>query len=159
MIRRCTIEDLEFVDSVLKHDSIYPFISDDNFPPVDEFTIEPLLVNPGVHVLTTNEYSVFLGVPVVNTIVYDYHVNILPEGRGKIAVESNIQAVDYLFHETECQKLISFIPELYPNVLKFALANGEVEEGLLHKSFLKNGKLYNIHVLGITKEQWLNKDK
>ena len=89
MIRRCTIEDLGFVNSVLKHESIYPFISDDRSSPVEEFTVEPLLSNPNVYFLTTNKYTVFLTFPTINNIIYEFHINMVaPEGRGKAAVES-----------------------------------------------------------------------
>ena len=156
MIKRCTIEDLDFVNSVLRHDTIYPFIADDMFPPVDEFSLEPLLINPGVYFLTTNKYTVFVAIPIINNFVYEFHVNMIaPEGRGKVAVESTKEAVNYLFFGTHCLKLVSFIPVIYENVVKFACANGEQIEGTIKDAYLKNGKLYDMYLLGVTKEHWI----
>ena len=40
------------------------------------------------------------------------------------------------------------------NVLKFALTNGHIIEGVCKKSWLKNGKLYDRYLTGVTKEEY-----
>ena len=138
MIRRCTIDDLEFVDSILKDESVYPFITSDNSPSVEDYTAKASLSNPAVHFLTTNRYTVFITFPSINTSIFEFHVNMVaPEGRGETAVESTKEALRYIFEEIECLKLVSFIPVLYMNVLNFAVANGQKIEGLLTDAYLK----------------------
>ncbi|KKM06588.1 hypothetical protein LCGC14_1742460, partial [marine sediment metagenome] len=126
MIRRCTIEDLDFVDSVLRHDSVYPFIADDHSPPVEEFTSEAMLKNPDVYFLTTNEFTVILAIPILNNVVYDFHINMMkPEGRGKTAKESLKEAIDYMFHDTKCLKLVGFIAVIFGNFINDWLTNSD----------------------------------
>ena len=155
MIRRCTIEDLDFVDSVLRHDSVYPFISDDHSPPVEEFTSEAMLKNPDVYFLTTNEFTVILAIPILNNVVYDLHINMIkPEGRGKTAKESLKEAIDYMFHDTKCLKLVGFIAVIFGNVINFVCEYAK-REGLLKDAYLKDGKLHDVCVVGISKEDWI----
>jgi len=156
---RCTIDDLYRVDRVLKHDSIYPFISDDNSLSVDEFTTEGILKNDNVYVLSPDEYTVFIAFP-FNSVTYDIHVNMVaPEGRGKNAEVTTRMMLEYMFTETPCQKLISVIPFSCENVLLFALKMGMKLEGIIKKSYLKNGELQDQRLLGMTKEYWIKEVK
>lgn len=55
----------------------------------------------------------------------------------------------------EMQKLIAEIPVIYPNVHRFTLNQGFVDEGTNRSSFTKNGELHDVHRLGITRgEIW-----
>lgn len=150
---RLSVNGIDFVNRILTDDSIYPFIADDYSPAKEEFTALPFLENESVYVLSPNEYSVFVIHP-HNSIMYEIHVNILPEGRGRHAIEATGKAFEYIFTETKCEKLICIIPVICENVYSFALKMGMEPEGILKESFLKNGKLIDQHIMGIGKTFW-----
>ena len=134
MIKRCRIKDLDYVNNILRHKSIYSFISDDGSPSIEEYTIQPLLEYDLVYVLSPNKYTIILAIPITCS-TYEFHVNMIaPHGRGKNAIESTAEVVEWLFDNTPCQKLTSWIPEINMNVVKFALANGMQMEGISKKS-------------------------
>jgi len=148
---RCGIDNLDHVNSILQHESIYPFITDDGSPSAEDFTVEPLLSNEGCYLLAPDEYSVFMFVP-MNEITYDLHVNVISEGRGQAAVKSIAEATEWMFENTPCQKIIGYIPTICPNVYKFALKTGFEREGYLTKSWKKDGQLYDQYLITMTKE-------
>lgn len=164
MIQRCTIRDLDFVNYVIRHPTVYPTVCDDMSPPPQEFNIEPILALSEAYILTTNPHTVFVFIPTtISRIVFDVHANIIaPEGRGKAGYQSAAEALGYMFSETICRKIITFIPSLYPNTLRFAVTSGLKNEGLIEKAFLKGDDLHDVHICGITKKDWVNsreKDK
>ncbi len=116
---RCTIKDIDRVHRVLKHSSIYPNVADDGSPGVDDFTIEPLLSNEGCYILMPNRDTVGMAIP-LNSIMYDIHINILPESRGDKGYRAGMEFLGYLFERTPARKLIAYISTLYRNVYDFA---------------------------------------
>ena len=153
MIKRCTIDDLEFVDAVLTHPAIYPHISDDYSPSIKEFTAKPLLKRPACYVLMYKDYGLVLSQP-MNGTMFDTHITMLPEHRGKDAIEASDGFAHYLFTETTCEKIMAIIPELFPNVMNFVQRIGFKAEGHLTKSIKKNGKLIDQYVFGLEKILW-----
>jgi len=153
MIKRCTIDDLEFVDAVLTHPAIYPHISDDYSPSIKEFTAKPLLEAPMCYVLAYKDYGIVLSTP-INGTLFDTHITMLPEHRGKEAVEASDEFKKYLFNETTCEKIMAIIPDIFPNVMNFVERIGFELEGILTKSIKKNGKLIDQFVFGLEKGLW-----
>lgn len=149
----CTIADIDDVDRVLKHPSVYDCISDDFSPKVSDFTMKNAL-NSNCHVIMPNSETVFIFIP-HNGITYDIHITTTPEGRRNLAVEALEMAKEYAFEQIEgCQKLICFIPELYINVSNFAMSNGFKKEGTIKESYQKNGKLYDENIYGLRRSEW-----
>lgn len=149
----CTTDDIDSVDRVLKHPSVFNRITDDGSPDIESFTASSLIEN-GVPVIMTNDDTVFFFLP-HNNSTYDIHITTTPEARGNIAMDSGKDAIGYAFNSINgCEKLICFIPEIYGNVLSFAEANGFVKEGMLSGSYKKNGKLYSENILGLRRSQW-----
>lgn len=149
----CTIQDVEAVNRVLKHPSVFDRITDDGCPDYSSFTAEPLIENM-VHVIMPNEDTVFFFLP-HNNSTYDIHITTTPEARGQIAIESGRKAISYAFNNIiGCEKLICFVPEIYENVSSFAENNGFVKEGMITDSYKKHGKLYSENILGLRRQQW-----
>lgn len=150
---RCTINNLNQVNRVLKDKSIYPFITDDGSLTVDEFTAAPFLQNKHCFVLAPNEYSIFMFTP-VNGFTCEIHANVVPEGRGDKAVKACSDAINWIFDNTRYEKIISYIPVICPNVIKFTTKVGFRQEGLITKSWKKNGRLHDQVMICSTKEEW-----
>lgn len=94
-------------------------------------------------------YGVFLFHP-HNTICYEAHTMLLPRAHGR-AAECAGAAIGWMFHNTQCQRIITNVPAYNRHALRLARSVRMIEYGLNDKSFLKNGVLYAQHVLGISK--------
>jgi hypothetical protein len=143
--------DAKFIDAVMNHPDVYPWITDDGCP--DAMSIHDYVSNDKIYFISPNEYTVFALFP-VNSVTWEIHTCILKPGRGKTAIESAQKMIEYMFTQTPCKKLISWVPEPYKHVLKYALMNGLKIEGCSKKSFLKYGKLQDLTLVGITKGDW-----
>jgi len=84
----------------------------------------------------------------INGITLECHVQILPEHRDK-ALEFGEKALQWAWDNTKATKIVAQIPEIYPDVLKFAYKHGFSFEGVNHSSYLKNGKIHNQFYLGL----------
>ncbi len=153
-VERCGIAELEYVDFVMRHPSIYPHISDDLSPEAGEFTAAPLLMGPRIiflrPVVEGFGAGVFLFHP-WNSVTYEVHSCVLPGFRGKTAVEASRLAAAWMFENTGCRKIITQIPAR--NRAAYALAHraGFRAEGVNKRSFLKDGTLYDQAFMGLLK--------
>ena len=79
------------------------------------------------------------------------HAHVLPSFREKYAFISGQAILKYIKESMppKYQKIIAFIPEIYPNVYHFTRKHGFKDEGLLTKAYRKNNKLHDIHLLGM----------
>jgi RimJ/RimL family protein N-acetyltransferase len=61
----------------------------------------------------------------------------------------------WMFNNTPCQKIITNIPSFNRPAKLLALKCGMKQEGLITKTFMKNNQIYDVHLMGITKEEAL----
>ena len=156
MIARCTIKDLDFINTVSKYQDNYKHLIDDGSPSIDEYSAEEMLSDKRVFYLkaTTGDEDIgyFLLVP-INCITYDSHVCILPEHKGKKAIGVGKEAIEWMFNNTKCRKIISYIATNKRNVYAYAKSVGFEMEGFCKKSFMYNGKIYDQSLMGINKKE------
>jgi hypothetical protein len=152
-VKRCTIDDIEQVERVLKADEIYSCITDDGSLPVEDFTIKSVLENELHYFLMPNENMLVTMHP-VNSITYECHVNVLDAGRNETLMQESRKVLEYIFYKTPCRKMIAFIPAKYQNVMRYVTRIGMSIEGILTKSYLKNEILYDQYVFGFTKKEY-----
>ena len=151
---RCTIKDIDKANAIFGHDSVYFDTIDDFVDPDGRYRIGESFINsPICYVLSPNDFSVFVFVP-VNGVTYEAHTAILPAGRGKKGIEAGKSVLSWMFTETRCLKIITWIPEINRSAGFFAKACGLLNEGINIKSFMKNGILYDQFLFGIRKEYW-----
>lgn len=143
--------DLDYVRSVLTHPKIWRHIVDDGNGLPDEFNVPD---SDSIYWLVPNDGSdlgVFMVHP-VNNFMFEVHTALLPEAYGDKAKIAAKKLIEWVFENTQCLKLITHVPEYNRLAYKFALNAGMKEEGLITKSFMRNGKLIDQYVLGIGKE-------
>lgn len=141
MILKQTI-DIDEIKRILCDPVIYDTITDDNSPLIDEF--EPPL---------TEEFKYIGGYiegQIIALMVYHKyldgnkcHVQVLPKFRKDYAIKFGEQSL--VFRGT--QRLYAEIPDLYKNVLTFALLNKFKVIGVKGNDYIKHGKTYNVNVL------------
>ena len=141
MIVRPT-KDREEIESVLCRSEIYDTITDDKSPNAEDF-------NPPI-----NDDYLYIGgyvnSKIIGLMVYHKyldgnkcHVQVLPEFRKEYARKFGEQVLEFRGHSP----LYAEIPDLYKNVLDFALLNKFKVIGIKQNDYIKQGKTYNTNIL------------
>ncbi len=154
-VRRATIEDIGFVREVMTAPDIYERITDDGCPGPEDFDPTPALKGEAFVFLIPHECGSPMGVFLFhpwNTICYEQHSCILPEYRGRAAVQAAMAAQRYMFDNTPCTKIVGHVPVNNLPAYAFAYRIGMRKEGVNRASFLKNGKAIDQYIVGIIKE-------
>jgi hypothetical protein len=135
-------KDLEEIKLVLCNPVIYDAISDDDSPSLEDYET-PI-----------NDDYLYIGAYVDNKIIglmvyhkflngNKCHIQVLPDFREKYAKDIGEQVLTFRGHSP----LYAEIPDLYPNVLRFALHNKFKVVGIRKNDYKKHGKTYDIKVL------------
>jgi hypothetical protein len=153
---RCGIEDLDRVVRVMTHEGVYSATRDDLSPVMSEMPgrLQIILECDAIYVLSPNEWTVYVFIPVNNSILFEGHTQVMPEGRGEMALASGRKALAYMFTKTPCLKIVGFTPVYNLAALRFHSLLGFQNEGLLTKSYLKDGRLHDMQIVGMTREWW-----
>ena len=147
-------KDVDFIHSILRHPEIYPLITDDGCPPPEEYDVTEIVERSLCIYLSPNKYSLFVYRP-ITSVTWEVHANVLKPGRGIEAIRAGRESVQYMFSKTGAQKLVAYIPVMFPNVLRYSLKVGFEVEGISKKSIRKAGRLYDRCLLGLCKEDWV----
>lgn len=137
--------DIDALDEIARNDLVFKHISDDNSIRgdsiySDKFTY--LAANEG------SELMGFFAISAINSICYEIHTVMHPKTWGR-SLKYAKEVIVWIFENTPCKKLITFVPADNPQALSLAINSGMEKEGILKKSFLKNGVLLDQHILGV----------
>lgn len=88
------------------------------------------------------------------SICYEVHTCLLPEVWGKTSEDIGKKFISFVFSNTMCKKIVTSVPDSNRLALRYSKAMSLKEEGINRKSFLRNGVLEDMIMLGITKEEW-----
>ncbi len=149
--------DDEDIIKILKDPDIWETIADHDVDK-DSYQIDH---NGHVYLAVANGLDV-IGLYVLhahNSATLVIHANILKKYRKEFATRSGELALSWLDHymPDKYQKVIAEIPEIYEQVYHFARNRGFEDEGRLTKAYWKNDKLYDIHILGMSREAISNR--
>ena len=133
---------IDEIKSILCNEAIYDTIGSDSAPLVDEF--EPPINDEYLYV------GGYVKGEIIALMVYhkylnglECHVQVLPKHRKEHAINFGEQSL--LFKGT--LPLYAEIPDLYKNVLDFALMNDFKVIKVKLNDYIKHGKAYNVNVL------------
>jgi hypothetical protein len=141
-------QDIDDIKSILCHPEIYDRIAEDGMPSVEEY--EPEL-DGVICIMDEGKKGVML-FHWVNGITLECHVQVLPKYRNE-AHKFGQLALEWMWDNTKATKVVAQIPELYPDVVKFAYNNGFQREGINESSYLKNGQIYSQVYLGLIRPE------
>jgi len=85
-----------------------------------------------------------------NHVTWEVHTCLLPHARGK-AVEIGREALAWVWENTPALRIVTQVPSFNPLALRLAKKCGFEVIGINKKSFQKNGVLYDVTLLGISK--------
>ena len=135
-------DNIDDIKAVLCNPTIYDTITDDNCPLASEY--DPPINDDYLYV------GGYVKGEIIALMVYhkyldgnECHVQVLPRFRKEHAINFGEQSL--LFKGT--LPLYAEIPDLYKNVLNFALLNNFKVINVKDNDYVKNGKTYNVNVL------------
>lgn len=138
---------------VFSHDSVFNSSKDDGVQN-DADTAQRVLEDPRYIALMPHKNAAFIFMA-VNYIMYEMHVAIIEGDTRKKGLQHAVESSRWMFQNTPCQKIITYIPEYHLRALMFAKVCGMKKEGTLKDSFLVDGKLHDLVVLGATKDKFI----
>lgn len=138
--------DYKFIKSVVTHPQVWSWVSDD-FCHIDDF-------EPDIHHLylevVDGERMGFFALKPINSIMWEIHTTMLPQAWGK-TIDYAKSVLVWIFENTNCQKVVTFVPENNAKALKLAEKSGMTLEGFIQDSWLKNGQLHGQYILGVAR--------
>lgn len=146
-----SLKDIDDVLKIVSHKSCFLSAKDDSNVTPEDVAVT-ILRDPQYLVVKPHDDTLFL-FKRVNEITYEMHVMIIKGPARKKGTQSAIKAARWLFKETECRKIISYIPEFHLASLMYAKVCGLRQEGLMKEAYLKDGQVFDLVVLGATKKE------
>lgn len=140
-------DDAGYVTRCLTEPAVWRMSSDDAFSRINP---KLLFIKKNNDLWLKTPHGVLIGKP-VNSITYDCHIALLPEACG-IAVDICKGAIQWIFRNTKCLRLIASVPEYNKLAIRLARESGMEFMGINKKSFLKEGRLFDQQLFGISKE-------
>jgi len=139
------------IKAIATHPRIYPAISDDFSPSADEF--QPIEDEAIYYLLAKRDrelLGMFCFLP-ENGICWKVHTCLLPTAYGPKARDAGKQVIQWIWANTPCVRIITDVPDYNRLALNFALDCGLKAYGINAASYMKNGKLWDQIVLGVSK--------
>jgi RimJ/RimL family protein N-acetyltransferase len=144
-------KDWELIKRIVTDKSVYSKVSDDESPAAKDW--QPSQHEQAYYLLVKNgidELGIFYVAP-QNGVTYQVHTCLLPHAYGPKAAVAAKELLDWVFENTNCERLVTEIPEYNSLALRFALKAGMEKYGYNPKSFKKDGVLHGVMMLGISK--------
>ena len=145
--------DYGLIKWIITHPAIWTDVSDDFSPAAEKWEpsqselVRYVLVRDGEDLL-----GLFMLVP-ENEICWKVHTGLLPIARGSRAKQAAEQGIQWVWANTPCLRLITDVPKYNRQASLFARWAGMTEFGVNPKSYMKNGELQDVTMLGISKEE------
>jgi RimJ/RimL family protein N-acetyltransferase len=86
-----------------------------------------------------------------NAVCWEIHTCLLPHAWGR-SLRAALEMAEWIWRETPCRSLITHVPAYNRLALKFARQAGMTEYGVIPRSWLKDGILWDQIVLGLSKD-------
>lgn len=144
------LDDLEEINKIILNEHVQKDICD------DPTRNEKVLDLSGYEWIGVVEDNITQGLFLLikhNSIAIEIHTCLLPSLRGSKAVEAGKLILNLIFENY--QKVISWIPENNRKAKLFAQMLGFQVEGINRASFLKDGRLLDQFLVGLTKGEFL----
>lgn len=140
--------DSQFLNRVVNDPSVKPWVSLGVSGYLD---MTPAVSNPE-NIFLADEYGGTLFVKTGNGI-YDLHTQFLPEGRGKHVREFAVEALRYMFVDTDCIAITTFIQDENLSAQRMALWCG-FKPMQVAELLGKDGMIYSLTI-----KQWVQEGK
>lgn len=144
--------DFGMVKRIISDRHIYPHVSDDLSPSAEDY--QPPRENAFYLLVSDAEGHLGLWVLTSQTSTcWAVHTCLLPRAYGRTAILAARAAIAWVFANTPCTRLVTDVPTNNTLALRLAKNAQMTEYGFNPDSFVKDGKSYGQHLLGISKCQ------
>lgn len=140
--------DYERVASIFTHPKLYPWLSDDFYPPPEQFWPN---TSPSVIYLLAFEGDELLGLFManpINSILWEAHHALLPSCWGARAAVAGEAFLAWLWTHTLCEKVLGFTPGDNKLAIRYAQRLGMKIEGRIKHAIKRRGELHDLVILG-----------
>ena len=145
--------DRDMITDIMTVPAIWDTVAEDDQDPAD-FVAD---TDKECWLRITNQNDEIIGVfnlHPMNSATLEIHAQVLPEHRREHSQDAGRAVLGWIYENApEYKKLVAWVPDFYVNVLKYVSGFGFVIEGCNRKSYLKNGELHDLMLLGITREE------
>jgi len=145
--------DYDLIRKILTHEKIWPFISDDFSPSVEQFQPDRHPLIWYVVARDEDENNELLGLWMFhpqNMVCWEVHTALLPSCWGARARKAALALPYWIFHNTSCRRIVTNVPDTNRLALHFAMDAGMKIYGVNDASYRKNGRLLDQVCLGIS---------
>lgn len=150
-VRIATTNDLPFLRALYAHDDVWPHIKDDFTPEsIRDFVADIVFTDPSSFILTDGKSGAFQ-LKKMNGTMFEVHTSILPEYRGANGIEFGQAAIDWMFDNTRCEQILSFIPIHNRAAVLYALKCGFRKICVIYKSIKIDGAFVDQYLVGRAK--------
>lgn len=143
--------DVEVIKSIVTHRRVYPAVSDDFSPPADQWM--PIQHEDAWYVVAKDGDEI-LGLWALfpdSRICWKVHTCLLPVAYGERAKRAVLEFEQWVWANMPCLRVTTDVPAYNRLALKFAFEAGLKQFGLNPSAYMKNGKLHDVILLGISK--------
>lgn len=152
-IRRLDARDGKLLNAFANHPSIRPWLGGVVDGPLD-WSI--FLDDHNVYAFY-GEHGGILCIPVMPGL-YDCHMQVLPEGRGRWAVNLANEVFYRMFAQTDAMELVARIPEYNKAARGMMRLIGAHHECDQESGWVRNGEPVNVSWYSLTIHDWIRKD-
>lgn len=145
------IDNIDLIKETMLKPYIWPHIHDDTTSSDDFVPAEPVdgwIMYLGVF---DDDYCGFFLVVRKNSITYEIHTVLEKWCRGSRAIQAAKAVVEWIFDNTDCQRLVTEIPEGNIPAERLAINAGLSQYGLNEHSFKLDNVVKSVKLYGITK--------
>lgn len=157
-VRRLNSAHLTLVDAIAKHEAVWPHISNDTSPPMDEFTLADALAFGGNYFLGLYMNDELVGYWMMiaqSSDILEAHTCMLPQARGAPVTKALPVALQYLFTCTPALTLMTHVPYTNPAALKLAKWAGFKQATTHAAAWTRDSITCDVDVLYLTWADWL----
>ena len=141
--------DIDYIRECLTNEYVWENSMDDSFKDVSKDLFFPKM--DGITYVKAGDFGLLMAMP-INFITHDIHIALLPNARG-MAKTICQEAIEWVFENNKERplRLTASIPEFNKHAIKLARDVGMEFIGVNKMSFLKNGKLFNQLLFGLSR--------
>lgn len=138
------------LNEVVNHPAIYPWVRGMAEGPLD---LSDVVANPN-NFLLMGEHGGILFQELAPTL-YECHTQVLPEGRGRWAVDMVEEALHWMFTRTLCMEVLTKVPHGNYPARALAKAIGGHREFTAQKGWVKDGRPIPADIFALRIQDWM----
>ena len=149
---RKTIKDISFVTDIIADESVFWTAKDDGV--TDPYSFVRGSLHNDSHIWLSPRPDTLLLFKGINLIMAEMHIAIKAGPARRDSRTSCIDACRWMFSNTPCEKVITYIAESNPLAVSLACECGMIREGYLTEAMKINGINEGLLILGATKSRF-----